>query len=114
VCSLNTHFCIFAVTISIFMDDLMYSLRILSKGKISDLTKGFDLGGVPFSIYCRKKTVSMEVDLVVSCQCICDKSMSDLPVPIGDWTPAEIVKLAPGAISLSDYDVYWGAGEKIK
>lgn len=95
------------------MNDIMYSLRILSKGKITDLTKGFDLKGVPFSIYCRKKAVSMDTDLVINCQLLCDNTTGELPVPVGDWTPAEIVKLAPSAISLSDYDVYWGAGELI-
>lgn len=92
----------------------MYSLRILSKGQITDLTKGFDLGGVPFSIYVRKKSVSMDTDLLVNCQLVCDKTMGEFPVPVGDWTPAAIVKLAPYSISLSSYDVYWGAGESIK
>ena len=27
----------------------MYSLRILSKGKVTDLSNGFALGGVPFT-----------------------------------------------------------------
>lgn len=96
------------------MDDAMYSLRILSKGQITDLSKGFDLGGVPFSVYCRKKTVSMETDLIVNCKLLADSSFGNMPVPVGDWTPAEIVKLAPGTISLDAYDVYWGAGEQIK
>lgn len=92
----------------------MYSLRILSKGKITDLSKGFDLGGVPFSIYVRKKSVSMEADLIVKCQLICDLKSGDLPVPVGDWTPAAIVKISPNAIDVTDYDVYWGAGQTIK
>ena len=96
------------------MSSEMYSQRILSKGQITDLTKGFALGGVPFSIYVRKKSVSLETDLLVNCQLICDKEPGGFPVPVGDWTPAAIVKIAPGAIALSDYDVYWGAGEKIK
>lgn len=94
------------------MDDTMYSLRILSKGKITNLTNGFDLGGIPFSIFVRKKTVTMDSNILVNCRLICDKSLGELPVPVGDWTPAAIVKIAPGAIALSDYDVYWGAGEK--
>lgn len=36
------------------MDNNMYSLRILSKGKITDLSKGFDLGGIPFHICTQK------------------------------------------------------------
>jgi hypothetical protein len=92
----------------------MYSQRILSKGQIADLTNGFSLNGIPFSIYVRKKTVSLETDLLVNCQLICDNEPGEIPVPVGDWTPAAIVKIAPGAIALSEYSVYWGAGEKIK
>lgn len=55
----------------------------------------------------------MDHDTVVNCKCLCDKEASYLPVPIGDWTPAAIVEISPNAISLSDYDVYWGAGETI-
>ena len=66
------------------MDNNMYSLRILSKGKITDLSKGFDLGGVPFSIYARKKKVSMYTDLVVKCQLVCDKAFGEFPVPVSD------------------------------
>lgn len=92
----------------------MYSLRILSKGQITDLTNGFSLNGKPFSIFVRRKRLTMDHDTVVNCKCLCDKEASDLPVPIGDWTPAAIVEISPDAISLSDYDVYWGAGESIK
>lgn len=96
------------------MDNNMYSLRILSKGKITDLSKGFDLGGVPFSIYTRKKTASMDTDLVVKCQLVCDKTAGEFPVSVGDWTPAAIAKISPNAIDLNAFDVYWGAGETIK
>lgn len=96
------------------MDNNMYSLRILSKGKITDLSKGFDLGGVPFSIYVRKKGVSMDADLVLRCQLICDKVHGEFPVPVGDWTPAAIAKISPNAIDLTAFDVFWGSGETIK
>lgn len=95
------------------METVMYSLRILSKGQITDLSQGFNLGGVPFSVFVRPKEVSMEANTLVKCQLICDKTESDFPVPIGDWTPGAIVKISPNGISLDDYDVYWGAGEKI-
>ncbi len=36
----------------------MYSLRILSKGQITDLSSGFSLGGKPFSIFVRSKMPS--------------------------------------------------------
>lgn len=38
----------------------MYSLRILSKGKVTDLSNGFALGGVPFTVFVRPKEVTME------------------------------------------------------
>lgn len=91
----------------------MYSLRILSKGKIENLSGGFSLNGVPFSIYVRPKKVTMEHDTLVNCRLLCDKEVSEFPVPINDWTPAMIAEISPDAISLSDFDVYWGAGEKI-
>jgi len=91
----------------------MYAMRVLTHGQITDLTNGFNLGGKVFSIFVRPKSVSMEANVLVSCKCICDKTASNLPVPIGDWSPAAIVEISPSAISLTDYDVYWGAGEKI-
>lgn len=95
------------------METTMYSLRILSKGKITDLSSGFSLDGVPFSVFVRPKDATMEANTLVRCQLICDKTDGDFPVPIGDWTPGAIVKISPNGISLDDYDVYWGAGETI-
>ena len=92
----------------------MYALRILSKGQITDLTKGFSLGGVPFSVFLKPKKVTMEQNTVIQARLICDKESGAFPVPVGDWTPAAIVAISPDAISLADYDVYWGAGESIK
>ena len=91
----------------------MYSLRILSHGQVTDLSSGFSLGGKPFSIFVRPKLPTMEANVVVPCKCICDKDAGSLPVPTGDWTPAAIVSLSPSAIDLSEYDVYWGAGETV-
>jgi hypothetical protein len=95
------------------MDTTMSSLRILSKGQITDLSNGFDLKGIPFSIYVRKKALPFGIDLLINCKLIHDKERGDFPVPVGDWTPAAIVKLSPGTISLDDYDVYWGAGYEL-
>lgn len=95
------------------MDGEMYSLRVLSHGQITDLSQGFDLGGKPFSVFVRPKKVTMEANVLLNCKCICDKEASDLPVPIGDWTPAAIASISPNAISLSEYDVYWGGCETV-
>lgn len=89
----------------------MQSLRVLSHGKVTDLTSGFKLPSkAPFSVYVRPKTTAMAADIVITAKCICDTEVSELPVPLNDWTPAAIVELAPNTISLVDYDVYWGAG----
>ena len=85
----------------------MYSLRILSKGKVTDLSNGFALGGVPFTVFVRPSTL-------LKCKLICDKEFGMFPVPIGDWTPGAITVISPNGIDLSVYDVYWGAGETIK
>lgn len=91
----------------------MQTLRILSHGQVSDLTNGFSLGGKPFTVFVRPKALTMESNVILPCKLICDNEAGDLPVPVGDWTPAEIVEISPNAISLGDYDVYWGSGETI-
>lgn len=97
------------------MDNDMYSLRVLSKGQISDLSKGFNLGGKPFSVYVRSKSATeIATDMLLNCKLICDTSFGNIPVPVGDWTPAAIVGIAPNAIDLQKYEIYWGAGETIK
>lgn len=114
MCLVNTFISIFAVKFTRLIMEAMQELRILSKGRITDLSKGFSLGGSSFSIFVRPKSVTMETNVLVKCQLICDKSESDFPVPIGDWTPGAIVKISPNGISLDDYDIFWGAGETIK
>ena len=91
------------------MADFQYT-RVLSHGQITDLSEGYR-ADYPFSIYLRpKEGVEYTDDVLVRCRCMCDKEMSDLPVAVGDWTTAAIVELAPDAIPLDEYDVYWGAG----
>lgn len=97
------------------MDNDMYSLRVLSKGEVSDLSKGFNLGGKPFSVYVRSKSATEFVsDTLLNCKLICDNSFGNIPVPVGDWSPAAIVEIAPNAIDLQKYEIYWGAGEIIR
>lgn len=59
----------------------MYSLRILSKGKVTDLSNGFALGGVPFTVFVRPKEVTMETSTLLKCKLICDKEFGMFPVP---------------------------------
>ena len=96
------------------MNDSLYSSRILSHGKITDLTGGFSLpDNLPFSVYVRKKANTLDTDVIMKCRCILDSEESDLPVPLNDWTPAEIVKISANALSIADYDIYWGSAEKV-
>lgn len=90
----------------------MYTLRILSKGKISDLSNGFKVNdGKPFSIYVRPKEASSDIDLLVRCKCIADREMSEVPIPLNDWTPLALLRLDANAIDLSKYDVWYGCGD---
>ena len=90
----------------------MEDVRIIAKGRISDLSKGFSLDGVPFSVYVRSKENTMLSDTLLECRLIGDKAVGALPVPIGDWTPAMIAYISPNAIDLQKYEVYWGASEQ--
>lgn len=93
----------------------MQVLRILSKGKVESLENGFSLpGGECFSLFVRAKGGgSSPQTLLIDCRLICDKISSELPVFVGDWTPAAIVEIAPNAIDLNAYEVFWGAGRMI-
>lgn len=91
----------------------MQFLRILTHGKVTDLTSGFSLGnGRPFSVYVRPKSSTDDVDIVVNARCIGDSAASAIPVPFNAWSEAAIVELGANAINLSNYDVYWGAGSQ--
>ena len=94
----------------------MNDLRILSHGKITDLSKGFKMqNGETFSIMVVAKNASSVVTTALcTCRCVCDKEASPFPVNVGDWTPAKIQEISANGISLSDFDVFWGAGETAK
>jgi hypothetical protein len=91
----------------------MEDVRLIAKGTITDLSKGFSLkGGVPFSVYVRSKENTMLSDTLLECRLIGDREVGALPVPIGDWSPAMIAYISPNAIDLQKYEVYWGASEQ--
>lgn len=90
----------------------MNDVRIIAKGRITDLTKGFRLaGGVPFSVYLRSKSGVVENDTLIRCMLISDNEVGDFPVPVGDWTPGKIAYLPPNAIDTAKYEIYWGASD---
>lgn len=85
----------------------MFDVRILAHGKISDVTDGFHLPDhMPFSVYMRPVSSDADDTLCV-CRCQNDTELSELPVPVGDWTPAKIVAIAPDGIDTENFDVYW-------
>lgn len=51
----------------------MEDVRLIAKGTINDLSKGFFLGGVPFSVYVRSKENTMLSDTLFDCRLIGDK-----------------------------------------
>lgn len=65
----------------------MYSLRILSKGKVTDLSNGFALGGAPFTVFVRPKEVTMETSTLLKCKLICDKDFGMSPYLSGIGRP---------------------------
>lgn len=94
------------------METMMSSLRILTKGQITDLKSGFSLEGrIPFSVFVRAKTASMATNTLLNCKLILDKEAGAFPVVLGDWTPGVISVISPDGIDLEKYEVYWGAGD---
>ena len=77
----------------------MYSLRILSKGKVTDLFNGFALGGVPFtSLYDLKRLRWKQVRCLNASSFVIRNLVCS--VPIGDWTPGAIAVISPNGIDL--------------
>lgn len=98
------------------LSEVMTSGRIVSHGKIEDLTNGFSLepSYAPFTIYVRPKNASDEVDIVASLRGFQDDDFSDAPILLNDWSPLAILEIAPDAINLDNYDVFWGAGDYVE
>lgn len=86
--------------------------RIVSKGKISDLSKGFRLKeSRPFSVYVRPQTLStLERDVMLNCKLYAEEEFSEVPVTLFSWVELCIIEIAPSAELLNSYDIYWGAG----
>ena len=53
-----------------YISEFMSGGRIVSHGKISDLTNGFSLpGNAPFSIYVKPKFIGSDIDAVLNVKC---------------------------------------------
>lgn len=94
-----------------YISEFMNGGRIVSHGKISDLTNGFKLpGGEPFSVYIRPKFSTSTLDTVISVRCSQDEQLSEAPVLFNDWSPMAIVEIGADAEILKTNDIYWGSG----
>ena len=97
-----------------YINEIMNASRIVSHGKITDLSGGFSLpGGQRFSIYVRPKAETEDLDTVLSVRCAQDVELSEAPVPFNDWTPMAIVEIGADTEILSNNDIYWGSGAYI-
>lgn len=95
------------------MNGQLFAMRIQRKGKITDLSSGFKLDGKIFTIFVKPRSaVDPNINITVNCKLVCDDSFGDFPVPLNDWTPGSMVAIAPNAIDLESYDVYYGAAEE--
>ena len=94
-----------------YISEFMSGGRIVSHGKITDLSNGFRLpGGGLFSVYVRPKSAGTDADTVLSVKCYQDEAFSDAPVAFYDWSPMAIAEIAPNDKILSACDLYWGSG----
>lgn len=99
-----------------YISEFMGGGRIVSHGKITDLTEGFSLpNGALFSIYVRpRNSGDSAVDTILSVKCYQDDDFSEAPIVYNDWSPLAIRELAPDAEVLELCDIYWGSGQNIE
>lgn len=94
-----------------YVSEFMSGGRIVSKGKITDLSKGFKLSdGTPFSVYLRPKTGITDIDTTLSVKLYQEEEVSEAPVVYNDWSPLAITEIAPDNDVLKRCDIYWGSG----
>jgi hypothetical protein len=97
-----------------YVSESMFVSRIVSKGKIIDLTNGFKLKeNAPFSVYVRPKTLTtLERDMLLNCKLYKEDTFSEAPVPLFTWVELFIIEIAPDALNLDSYDIYYGSGDE--
>ena len=97
-----------------YISEFVSGTRIVSHGKISDLSQGFRLpDNSPFSVYVRPKTQGTAVDALLRVRCYQDANVSDAPVAFYDWTPMMIAEIGPDDSILSECDIWWGSGSYV-
>lgn len=94
--------------------EIMNAGRVLSHGKITDLSVPFSLPGkVSFSIFLAAKSVTSNQVITLSCKLYKDKASSECPFNINTWTEPAVILIDPNPDILNDFDIYWGAGQEI-
>ena len=82
--------------------------RLGTHGEITSLAQAFSLGaGKYFSVCVVPKVAGTDTILIAPVKLIFDASASDFPLPINDWTPGMISELPAGAISTTNYRIFW-------
>jgi hypothetical protein len=95
-----------------YISESVHGGRVVSHGKIADLSQGFALsGGQSFSIYIRPRQSVTQVDTVLSVKCANESEFSEAPFPYNEWSPLMIREIAPENGILEVCDIYWGSGE---
>jgi hypothetical protein len=97
-----------------YVSEAMFVSRIVSKGKITDLSSGFKLkDNAPFSVYVRPKTLTtLERDTLLNCKLYKEDDFGECPVPLFTWVELVVIEIAPGAVDLNSYDIYYGSGDE--
>lgn len=97
-----------------YTSEFMSGGRILSKGQITDLSKGFELPGkLPFSMYVRPKVASDDLDTVIDVVCYQEEQSSSAPFSLQEWSPLAVITITPNNELLNEYDIWWGAGTNV-
>lgn len=89
--------------------------RIVAHGQIKNLSQPFSLpGNTPFSVYVRPKAETAKLDTILNVRCWQDKTFSDAPVALYDWSPLAIEAVGADSSLLEHFDVYWGSGTAVE
>ncbi len=97
-----------------YISESVHGGRVVTHGKIEDLSQGFALsGGQSFSIYIRPRQSVTTAETVLSVKCANDTEFSEAPFQYSEWSPLMVKEIAPENGILDVCDIYWGSGENV-